>query len=237
MRKPAIGILAGMGPRSTAPFVDRVVDECALQYGAKYDVDFPAMLVYSLPTPFYPDRPVNHPEMKRAILSGLMELAGFGVDFIAMPCNLAHIYYEELNGSVPVPLLNIVRETVKAIPPDCRKIALLATRAAMESGIYQTGLEGIGKSWSCTPEQQDAVDALIAAVKAEGVSARTQAEMARLLAEAKEAGADCAVIACTDLTPAVPAHGSGLEIIHSTQCLAKATVELYIEKKWKNRRC
>lgn len=32
-----IGILAGMGPRSTAPFIDLVVNECQLQYGAKYD--------------------------------------------------------------------------------------------------------------------------------------------------------------------------------------------------------
>jgi len=29
-----IGILAGMGPRSTAPFVDMLVDECQRQYGA-----------------------------------------------------------------------------------------------------------------------------------------------------------------------------------------------------------
>ena len=55
-----IGILAGMGPRSTAPFLDLVIDECQLQYGAKYDEEFPHMMVYSLPTPFYIDRPINH---------------------------------------------------------------------------------------------------------------------------------------------------------------------------------
>lgn len=42
-----------MGPRSTIPFVDMVVDECALlQYGAVYDMDFPAMLIYSLPVTY-----------------------------------------------------------------------------------------------------------------------------------------------------------------------------------------
>jgi hypothetical protein len=41
MDRPTIGILAGMGPRSTGPFVDRVVAECQLQYGARHDIDFP----------------------------------------------------------------------------------------------------------------------------------------------------------------------------------------------------
>ena len=54
-----IGILAGMGPRSTAPFVDMVVDECQRQYGARYDIDFPPMQIYALPTPFYIDRPIS----------------------------------------------------------------------------------------------------------------------------------------------------------------------------------
>jgi len=35
MTKGIIGILAGMGPRSTAPFLELVLDQChALQFGA-----------------------------------------------------------------------------------------------------------------------------------------------------------------------------------------------------------
>jgi aspartate/glutamate racemase len=33
--QPIIGILAGMGPRSTGPFLDLIVDECQRQYGAR----------------------------------------------------------------------------------------------------------------------------------------------------------------------------------------------------------
>ena len=62
-----IGILAGMGPRSTAPFVDMLVDECQRQYGARYDIDFPPMLIYALPTPFYVDRPIDHAALEAAI--------------------------------------------------------------------------------------------------------------------------------------------------------------------------
>lgn len=48
-----IGILAGMGPKSTGPFVDTVVAQCQTIYGAKHDMDFPHMMIYSCPTPFY----------------------------------------------------------------------------------------------------------------------------------------------------------------------------------------
>jgi len=40
-----IDTLAGIGPRSTAPFVDMLVDECQRQYGTRYDIDFPPMLI------------------------------------------------------------------------------------------------------------------------------------------------------------------------------------------------
>jgi len=55
-----IGILAGMGPKSTGPFVDTVVTGCQTIYGAKHDMDFPHMMIYSCPTPFYMDRPIDH---------------------------------------------------------------------------------------------------------------------------------------------------------------------------------
>jgi aspartate racemase len=38
MKKGSIGILAGMGPRSTTPFLELVIDQCQIQYGAHYDI-------------------------------------------------------------------------------------------------------------------------------------------------------------------------------------------------------
>ena len=84
---PTIGILAGMGPRSTAPFIDLVVTECQNQYGARDDIDFPKMLICSQPAPFYEDRPVDHAALEAAILDGLHTLENAGASFLAMACN------------------------------------------------------------------------------------------------------------------------------------------------------
>jgi len=111
-----IGILAGMGPRSTAPFVDMLVDECQRQYGVRYDIDFPPMLIYALPTPFYVDRPIDHAALEAAIVAGLRKLADSGVAFVAMPCNSAHIYFEQQAAGIHVPLLNMIDLALGALP-------------------------------------------------------------------------------------------------------------------------
>ena len=123
-----IGILAGMGPRSTAPFVDLVVDECQRQYGARDDIDFPPMLIYSLPTPFYIDRPIDHAALEATIRAGLRKLEGSGVAFIAMPCNSAHIYFERLAPSIHIPLLNMVDLALGALPAAAVSSALKVRR-------------------------------------------------------------------------------------------------------------
>ena len=74
MQPALIGILAGMGPRSTAPFVDMVVSECQRQYGARYDDEFPPMMIYSLPTPLYVDRPIDEGALRASIRAGLQKL-------------------------------------------------------------------------------------------------------------------------------------------------------------------
>ncbi len=53
MSRGTIGILAGMGPKSTAPFIDQVVTECQTRYGAGNDMDFPPMMIHSIPAPFF----------------------------------------------------------------------------------------------------------------------------------------------------------------------------------------
>lgn len=79
-----IGILAGMGPKSTGPFVDQVVDVFQRLTGAKHDLDYPPMMIYSLPPPFYIDRPIDHTLMEKTIICGLQKLESCGASLIAI---------------------------------------------------------------------------------------------------------------------------------------------------------
>lgn len=63
MAKVIIGALVGMGPNSTAPFYDAVMNYARKLYGAKNDMDFPEMVMISLPTPFVPGVELDHSQM------------------------------------------------------------------------------------------------------------------------------------------------------------------------------
>ncbi len=223
-----IGILAGMGPRSTAPFVDLVVTECQKQYGAKEDLDFPPMMIYSLPTPFYDDRPIDPPALKAAICEGLKKLESTGVDFIAMPCNSAHIYYEDLVSCIHAPLLNMIDEALRALPAGVTKMALLATRPTAESGLYQAGAKRFGVELLTDERWQILVDDLIRVIKSSQTRDGARMLWRELLAEVKSEGVESAVLACTDLNAVSGTAQASLSILDATECLARAAV-----RKWR----
>ena len=225
-----IGILAGMGPKSTAPFVDKVVELCQQLYGAKYDIEFPPMMIYSCPTPFFMDRPLDHKAMETAIISGTRRLAATGADFVAIPCNTAHRYFENIKGSVEIPVLNMVEETLKYLPAGCGRVALLATPSTLEAGVYQSGLAGRGCEYVQRDAWQERVNAVIAAVKgADGLSVATATW--RSLLDDLGGQVDALILACTDLNVAADQCPTDIMIIDAGHCLARAVVDRYYQDR------
>ncbi|MCQ0953805.1 amino acid racemase [Bacillus cereus] len=216
-----IGILAGMGPKSTGPFVDTVVAECQTIYGAKHDMDFPHMMIYSCPTPFYMDRPIDHEAMKKAIIEGAQKLESTGAGFIAMSCNTAHLYFEELQQSLSIPILNIVDETLKAIPETAKRVALLATEATVQAGIYQDGIAKRNIEYIHYEQWQESINQIITYIKSGEVEEARELWSALVLQLKDEV--DTAIIACTDLNVV-----ASEDFVDSAQCLAKAVVRMYL---------
>ncbi len=234
MNDCTIGILAGMGPRSTAPFIDLVVSECQLQYEAKYDEEFPKMMIYSLPTPFFIDRPINHDLMKKTITKGLQELESTGVNFIAVPCNTAHIYYNELKASVQVPLLNIVEETLKNLPVVSQRVTLFSTSSTFESDIYQKGIQKAGHKFIFKQEWQSAINNLIQCIKTNKNDDQNKRLWENLINQVNQEFVDYIIIACTDLNVVANLLTVPVHFIDSSKCLASTVVKKYLELAKKN---
>jgi aspartate racemase len=228
MSPKTIGILAGMGPRSTAPFVDLVVTECQRQYGARHVEDFPHMLIYSLPAPFYADRPIDHERAEGVVQAGLQRLEGMGVDFIAMPCNTAHSYYPSLAASIKVPLLNIITEACATLQ-HYQRIAVCATETTVNSGLYQQGIAAAGKQPLPTGAIQPKVTELITGI----IGGRDRAQMRALwndiVGASVQQGAGALLVACTELNALGHLEDNRIAIVDATAALAQATVRKYLE--------
>ena len=102
MHTPVLGVLGGVGPLATAYFMELVIKKTP----ARCDQDNIPMSVFN--DPQIPDRtayildgsaPDPLPEMTRVVL--WLERAG--ADYIAIPCNTAHYFYEQIAASATVP--------------------------------------------------------------------------------------------------------------------------------------
>lgn len=229
---PLMGILAGMGPRSTGPFLDLVLTECQLQYGARDDVDFPKMMICSQPVPFYEDRPNDNDAIFAATREGLQHLERTGAEFLGIACNTAHVFYPELAASVGVPLLNMVELAAEAVPEAARKVALLAARPTVEAAIYQERLQARGLA-AAEIDWQDAIDHLLGAVREPATPERLAGLWAGLMGQAERSGADTVLVACLDLSGVLRGRGHArtlLRVVDAARSLAQGLVAEWVRR-------
>ena len=145
-----------------------------------------------------------------------------GASFIAMPCNTAHLYFEELQRSLSIPILNIVDETLKAIPENTKRVALLATEATVQAGIYQDGIAKRNIEYIHHETWQEMMNQIITCIKS-GEVEEARGLWNALVLQLKDT-VDTAIIACTDLNVV-----ASEDFVDSAQCLAEAVVSMYVE--------
>jgi aspartate racemase len=230
-KQPIIGILAGMGPKSTGPFIDQIISQYQLITGVKNDIDFPHVMIYSLPTPFFIDRPIDHHLMEQTICTGLQKLEACGVAFIAMPCNTAHLYFEPLENCIQVPLLNMIDITLNTIPSSTKKIAIFGTRPTIESQIFQKELEKRGLNYVQHPQWQKKVEELILRIKSENNPESLIELWESLSSDFLSEQVDTILLACTDLNVIFKHLTVPFKLVDSSLCLAKSIVNKWLELK------
>ena len=219
-----IGILAGMGPKSTGPFINQVVHAFQILSGAKDDIDFPPMMVHSLSTPFYIDRSIDHKLMEITICEGLKKLEACRVTFIATPCNAAHHYFSILRQCIKIPLLNMIEIMLNRIPKSVKKVTLLGTRSTLESGVYQKGFDHAHFEYVFNPAWQVKIDEMLLNIKASSDQSTAIKLWSELSDELRITGVEAIVLACTDLNVMTnPSHSSSLPINDSCYAAADAT--------------
>ncbi|WP_284180001.1 amino acid racemase [Rhabdaerophilum sp. SD176] len=218
-----IGVLGGMGPLATVDFMQKVIEATP----AIHDQDHVPLIVYSVPQ--IPDRVgaavAGTDEPLPAMLTGIKTLEQAGVEAIAIACNTAHAWYDQLAASTKVPIIHMAQAVIDAASQDTGPIAVLATVGTLRAGIYQRYFEKAG--WQAlVPEGQDQahiVDA-IAAVKC-GEIERARASFDTAAAGLLALGAGRLLLACTELPVAAKGSIHETRCLDATACLARASVE------------
>lgn len=223
-----LGVLGGMGPAASAEFLRVLARLCP----AKTDQEHP--VVYMIADCDIPDRTTAifgkgaSPAPK--LEADLRQLAHWGADILAVPCNTAHYFINDFRAKLPVPLIHIVEETVKmAMARSPEGAWLLSTKGTRKTGLYQQVADELGyKLFIPNEHQSDLAQAAIDRVKANDFT-----EAGRLT---RECCLDCwrerdilVLTACTELPLGYDASGLPQEkSVSSIYALAAACVrELY----------
>lgn len=223
MRK-TIGILGGMGPLATNDLFRKIIDVTE----ASCDQEHVPVLI---------DSNTNIPDRTSAILGGgedpvpelvrsARRLEAAGADFLIMPCNTAHYFYEAVAGAVDVPVLHMVEVAADALAAKgVRATGLLATDGTIASGVYHRVLEERGIR-PLTPEadgQREVMRLIYDGIKAgQAIDIRDFEEvLQRLFAQ----GAECFVLGCTELPVAFAQYALSWPTLDPTQELACAAVK------------
>ncbi|TCS37553.1 aspartate racemase [Paucimonas lemoignei] len=224
-QQPLLGILGGMGPLATVDFLGKLTRLVP----AHCDQDHLPWLTLSQPD--MPDRSSairdGDDRPREWLAKGVAWLAEQGVSLIALPCSTSHFWFEAMQEASSVPIMHIADATVEELRlsplPRSGKVAVLATRGTIRSGMYSARLRAADFQVVVPDEAgQMKVDRIIAQVKAgEGSAARQ--EMQLLQAELSRQGVAALVLGCTEL-PLACDHRSadGLPAVDVSLALARA---------------
>ncbi len=224
-----IGIIGGMGPAATVDLFQRLI----LATPASRDQEHLRILIDN--NPAVPDRTAailgRGDDPRPVLITMARRLVQMGAEVLGIPCNAAHYFYRDVQASVDVPILHMIRETAAHLVqthPAVRRVGLLATTGTIHAGLYQKELAVLGLE-CLLPGGADQAKVMEAICGPQGVKAGHLSEPARstFLAVGESLarqGAEALILGCTEIPLAVGPDDLPLPGIASTQALAEALV-------------
>lgn len=231
MKTKTLGILGGVGPLASVYFADLIVNMTE----ACTDQEHIPLFLFNDNT--IPDRTsfilgASDIDPTPRMIEDIAKLSSLGCDYIAVTCNTAHYFYNKLQASTSVTVVNMIDEAVNDVLkkiPEAKKIGVLATDGTVLSGVYSRVIKE--KGMTClTPSpasQKQIMEIIYAQIKA-GKEPDLKAFL-KVINELRHNGCDAIILGCTELS--VINKNNSLtknndDIIDAMESLAKKCITL-----------
>ena len=224
MEKKTIGIIGGMGPLATADVFKKII----MNTCAQSDQEHIRVLI---------DNNTEIPDRTQAILyngknpvpqlvKSAVSLWAMGAQILVMPCNTAHYFYNQVQNSVDIPVLNMIELTCEELKnKNIKKVALLATEGTVNSEIYQKVFEKNNIDFILPdPCGQKAITDLIYKGVKSGNKDFDVTQVKNELDNIMEKGAEVLILGCTELPVAVDMYNLDYPVCDPTLVLARGAV-------------
>ena len=219
-----IGLVGGVSWVSTMDyykFINEGVNE------ALGGLNFAKCMIYSLN---FGDVQEKSWENSFELLFGACEsLKRGGVDAIALCANTAHLFADQLQEKIQLPIIHIGSETAKVIRKQgLKRVGLLGTKFTMEMKFYGKKLEEYGLD-VLIPEKQETRDYLQFTIKEELgrglIKEETMRSYCSIVEDLVERGAEGVILGCTEIPMLISQKHFSIPVFDTTRIHAQAIVE------------
>jgi aspartate racemase len=177
-----VGILGGMGPAAGADFVRLFVQACTQHMRRNgqsvVDQSFPEHWLAQVPVP---DRTLALQDVHQGahqplepMLQALGRLSALGARSVAIACNTAHAWHEQLQARFPqMEVLHMAQETALLLKnKGIEEAALMATQGTYRAGLYEhaLALAGVKCHLPLETERQRIMQGIYQGVKADNMT-------------------------------------------------------------------
>lgn len=216
-----VGVLGGMGPAATLDFLVR------LHAATPASGDADHLHVITDSNPQVPGRNAalsgEGPSPGPALAAMARGLVATGAQLLAMPCNAAHQWADEIVAAADVPFVSMIDATVAAVRESgACTVGVLAADATLRSGLYRNSLAraGIGV---VEVTSADFMPVLLR-IKGGDTGPAVRVAMAALAAGLVARGADAILAACTEVPLVLGPTDVAVPFVDATGALVAAVL-------------
>ncbi|REK69462.1 aspartate/glutamate racemase family protein [Paenibacillus paeoniae] len=229
MENKSLGVIGGMGPKATAVFFDKVIENTV----AQCDQEHVDMLIMNHAT--IPDRTTvimegTEQRFLDAVARDLKLMEHAGVAHIAIPCNTSHYFYDDMQAMTSIPIIHMVEETIRLIHDRYGagiKVGVLATSGTMKTGVYAKACQKYGIDLHIPNETMQAQTMKIIYSNVKRDMDFSPEELEVQIDELRtEHGCSCVILACTELSCITLGPDYRLDVIDAMQVLVERSIIL-----------
>lgn len=217
-KENVVGIVGGMGPHATLAFAKLMLEVTP----AKKDWEHVHTII---------DNNVKIPSRTRAILyketnpspyiiESINNLSLIGADFVVVPCNSAHFFYEEVRPYIRVPWLNMIKVVAKK--NRYTRPLILGAYVTVTKKLYSRYIKD---AVYLTAEENESIYRAIEEIKLHAhLSPHTLKKVNKLIIKYQDT-IDAVILACTELPLAINTSIIGTTpIVDANRMYAMATI-------------
>lgn len=222
-----IGLVGGISWVSTMDYYKLINEGVNKKLGG---LQFAECLIYSLNFGDVQEKTwINSYDL---VLNACLSLKKSGVDAIVLGANTAHMFADQIEKEIELPLIHIATETAKAITEEkITTVGLLGTSFSMEMDFYKDRLKGFGLN-VMIPEKQETRNYVQQVLKEELgrgiINPDSKENYIKIANEIIARGAEGIILGCTEIPLLINQSDFSVPVFDTTKIHSEAIVNFIL---------